>query len=381
MEKNLRLFALGKPLSKAAQIELEANSLLVDDDNIKQQYKEAIGKKSKKAKKVATIEEITAAVKREVRGENCLEGFEQGIGKVSASKLTTYRGCHFAYLLQYRLHLQPHVYFPQVVFGECFHYILEDFNTNRLITLDDLIFGKEVQVEEDGKLKKKKIKGWKGRWYGAANSRNIRFRSEKQLHILYNKGVGMLKDFFEKEQHNPKPAPEFVERKFDVMLDCRPYLNRYYRINGFFDKIDKKNEKVIITDYKTGHVGAVSSDLGLQLTLYWYAYNKWAAQNALYFPKQASPENIELVMYHLPTLEEKHATRDNIALKYLINEIHNADSDIKAKNFTPFIGSHCDTACFWQESCYELLMSNNKDLFNFLISQYTNMISEKSRTQ
>lgn len=171
---------------------------------------------------------------------------------------------------------------------------------------------------------------------------------------------------------------ELVEKKFDVILDCRPYgLNAAYPITGFFDKIDVEKDKIIITDYKTGHVGKVSSDLGLQLTLYWYAYNKCADRNPLQFPKPKSIEDIKLVLYHIPKLEEISSSRCDINMKYLINEIHNADHDIKNRNFTPFVGSHCDTACHWQELCHDLLMRNNKELFNSLISPYTEKISAR----
>jgi hypothetical protein len=259
--------------------------------------------------------------------------------------------------------------------------VLADFNKNNLTTLDELINGKEIRVKEKGKLKKRKIKGWKARWYGAVHSRNIYFRDSEQPHRLYNEGVKMLTNFFEKEKDKPKPHPELVERKFDVTLNCKPYgLDASYRIIGFFDKIEAKDNKVVITDYKTGHVGPVSLDFGLQLTLYWYAYSKCAEQNPLLFPKVKSSNGIGLVLYKVPELSEEHTSRSDVNVKYLINEIHNADSGIKKKNFTPFIGErHCDKICSWHKLCRELFKWNNKELFDLLISPYTEKISKKSQ--
>jgi len=372
MAQRTDLFPKGKIFSKAKRIDLIMNSSIVQlqNEKIKQQYRLALEQQGKKKKKEPpTLDRIVMGIKKELFSEDYFKGYEPGIGRVSASKLNTFKGCRFAYLLQYRLHLQPPIQFPHVVSGECMHSVLEEFNLGNLRTFEEMIHGRPIQVIKDGKLKQEKIKGWRAKWYGSAYSKNILFRKKGDEHFFYNRGVGILKNFYEKEKDTPKTRPDLIERKFSLVLNCKPYVNMSYNTIGFFDRIDIENDKIIITDYKTGDSGPVLTDLGHQLTIYWHAYNKYADLNMPHFPKPKSPKDIELVIYHLPTLEKKSTTRDEIVdMKYLAYEINDADNDIKAKNFKPFVGIHCNKNCWWQELCHEILMPNNKEIFNLLIT-------------
>lgn len=372
------LFPLSKTkITKKEAIERRVKGLLADDKGLKEEYREKLEKKGKtKAKKELSLDEISEKIKKRILDTNFLEGFSsEGIGTVSASKLRTYRGCHFAYLLNYILHLPPTIYLPRMAAGEDIHKILQDFNKGVLQTKDELINGRTIECIENGKKKEKKILGWKARWYGSVFSRNIYFNSEAQQHIIFHSGTQALEKFFEREKDKPKP--QFAEERFEnVALSYEIGGEKVvYKLRGVFDKIDIRDVKIKITDYKTGDASKVFADFDLQFTLYWYAYNKMAEVDPR-FPKPEKPEDLEMVLYHLALyktqeIEEKKTSRSKTDLKYLGNEIYNADTDIRKKNFTPFIGMHCQkNSCLFLDLCHPLLCGNDKSLFNFLVSQY-----------
>ena len=360
-------------ITKKKAREIRLSNLLIQDERFTKSYRDVsiINKK-----RIWSLEEIAKKVRDRILDTNFLEGLSsEGIGVVSASKLRTYRGCHFAYLLSYALHLDPPLELPQMVNGENIHKVIEDFNLDRLRTADELINGRVQEYFENGKRKEKKILGFKARWYGSVNSKNIYFKSENEPHAIFKMGKKLLEAFFEREKNNPKPR--FAERKFDNIILTADFQDKRvaYKVRGIFDKIDIIGKKIKITDYKTGDGSDVFSDFDLQLTLYWYAYNKLSELLPMY-PKPANPEDLELAIYYLPIyspdkIEERKTFRNEIDLKYLVNEIYNADVGIMNKNFSPYIGHHCkDKSCFWQELCYKLLYDDNKSLFNFIVSQY-----------
>ncbi|MBI2047187.1 PD-(D/E)XK nuclease family protein [Candidatus Pacearchaeota archaeon] len=349
------LFPLSKTkITKKEAIEKRVERLLVDDQRLKEDYREKLEKRGKrKVKKELSLDEISEKIKKRILDTNFLEGISsEGIGTVSASKLRTYRGCHFAYLLNYILHLPPPIYLPRMAAGEDIHKILEGFNKGVLQTKDELINGRTIECIENGKKKEKKILGWKARWYGSVFSRNIYFNSEAQQHIIFRSGTQALEKFFEREKDKPKP--QFAEEPFkDVSLSYEIGGEKVvYKLRGFFDKIDIRDSRIKITDYKTGDASKVFADFDLK------------------------PEDLEMALYHLALyktqeIEEKKTSRSKTDLKYLGNEIYNADTDIRKKNFTPFIGMHCQkNSCLFLDLCHPLLCGNDKSLFDFLVSQY-----------
>lgn len=348
----------------------KAAGLLVQDPETQEQFRQNLERK-KKRKEPPTLQEITERIKERILDTRFLEGLSsEGIGIVSSSKLTTYRGCHFAHLMQYILHLDPPIYFPNIVVGEKMHQVFEYFNKG--------IFTTEQEM----------LDSWKARWYSAVHSRNIYFREKKEPYIIFNLGMRTLRKFWEQEKDNPKP--QFVEFPFgkEVILSYKIDGMKFcYRIAGKFDKIEiiekQRRKKVRITDYKTGQVGEMLSDFDLQFTLYGYAYEK-LAEALPCFPQPTEPDDLELIIQSIPVFskepkfEKRKAQRGEADLMYLVSEIHNADVGIRNKNFTPFMGPrHCDKICYMKPTCHELLLADNKALYKFIVSQYFKRIRKE----
>ncbi|MEM3405369.1 MAG: PD-(D/E)XK nuclease family protein [Candidatus Pacearchaeota archaeon] len=356
--------------TKKSREEIEGSLLLYEKEFLEQLKQSALIKKEEREieKKIFSF-------------EKCLE---EGIGTVSASKLNTYKGCKFAFLLKYKLHLKPPTYHWRLMMGKDIHLILRDINLGLLNSKEEIINGREVEIIENGKKKKKKILGWKARWFGSVYSGKCWFPYEDLKYSLYYKGKKMLEDFFEREKMKPKPA--LVEENFNVILSKN--INQkeiYYKFTGIFDKIDFEEDddkrKIIITDYKTGSNRIedrkdVIKELGIQFTIYYFSFLeliKREFQNISPNPKN----NIEMKIYSLENGSEIKVTRNENDLYYLINTVHEADQEIRKGNFVPFIGYHCNrNNCDWAPLCAELLTSERKDFVKKLIDYSIENISE-----
>jgi hypothetical protein len=223
-------------------------------------------------------------------------------------------------------------------------------------------------------MKEEKILGWNAKWWQAVNSRNMLFRKKGDEFFFYKRGIKILEKFYEKEKNTPRTRPDLVERKLNFEQNCRPYSDSVYKAIAIFDRIDMEENKVIITDYKSGDSGKVLTDFGHQLTLYWYAYQKCADLNMPHFIKLQNPEDLKLIIYNLPALKKEDTSRGSVDMKYLAYEINDADRDIKAKYFKPFVGIHCSNNCWWQDLCHDIIFPNNKEMFDLLITPHAERI-------
>jgi|GEM_PF-4078605 len=331
-------------------------------EEIKQQALDNIGKSEKEIKeeKQLSIDNVKQKIMEELEREQ-VELYNTDIA-ISATKLTTYRGCPFAYFLEYKLHL-PKKSPPNVKAGLAFHQVLADFNRGNLNTLEELIEGREII--ENGK--KKKIPGWKGRWYQASYAKDVYFEDEKERHIIFEKGVKLLEKFYERENGKPR-ASQFIEHKFKELVNIN---GKEYLLEGTFDKIDTATRPTKIIDYKTGSfLSKNTKDFGLQLTIYYLCYKKM-----LESCKIVGSAEPEIIVYGFSfsdcEIEEYCTARSNIDVDYLEQQIKLFLEGLKSRNFVPFVPSsrfdHCKK-CNWNHNdfCRNLLYSNNKEIFRIM---------------
>ncbi|MEM2932878.1 MAG: PD-(D/E)XK nuclease family protein [Candidatus Pacearchaeota archaeon] len=287
------------------------------------------------------------------------------ISEISASKLTTYRGCPFAYFLQYVMNLKPRKVPVNIKAGAAMHNVIADFNRGNLSTLEELIDGKEIVKNR----KKSKILGWKARWYRQVHSEDIYFDYKEQPYIIFNNGKKILEKFYEKEKDKPR-TNLLIEYKFDVKINLK---GTTYRFVGVFDKVELNQDKIAIIDYKTGNpVSNITRDLSVQLTIYKLAFNALRDEGIIKVPRSIEPA---VILYFLPLFAsnkdleicEKPTGRDDIDVNYLITLIRDF-----GKSFVPFIASpqfdHCKR-CQWEleNFCHDILFYNKKEIYNKLM--------------
>lgn len=290
----------------------------------------------------------------------------EGIGEISASKLTTYKGCPFAYFLGYVMHLKPLLMPASIKAGLAMHNVIADFNRGNLLTLEDLINGREII--ENGK--KKKILGWKARWYRQVYSKDIYFDNDDQPYIIFNSGNRLLEEFYHEEKNNSNEKL-LVEHRFCLNINLN---NKSYLFTGVFDLIEHDGKKGHIIDYKTGSMlTKITADLSIQFTIYNLAYNELQKQGII--KTQGEPE---IVLYYLPLFSKdsrifkQKTNRDAIDIQYLVETIETVNKKIREKNFIPFIASsqfdHCKK-CSWQlgNFCYDILNHRNKEIYSKLM--------------
>jgi ATP-dependent helicase/DNAse subunit B len=340
-------------------------------EELKQQALDNIGKSEKEIKKEKqlSIENVKQKIIEVLKREQA-ELYDTGI-VISYSKLTTYRGCPFAYFLEYELHL-PKKKPPNVKVGEAFHQVLADFNRGNLNTLEELIEGKEII--ENGK--KKKILGWRGRWSQASHDEDVYFKDERERYIIFNevlrKGEELLKKFYEREKGKPRTSP-FIEYEFTEPVDVN---GNQYLLNGKIDKIDTATTPTKIIEYKTGDfLSKNTKDFGLQLTIYYLFYKKIFYKKMLADHKIIGSAEPDIVVYGFSfskcEIEEYHTARSSTDVDYLEQQIKLFLDGLKSRNFVPFVPSprfdHCKK-CNWNRNdfCRNLLYSNNKEIFRIM---------------
>ena len=328
------------------------NNIHKTEKELKQQQRLSISKVKERIKNWFESEQISF--------------IENPLKEISASKLTTYRGCPFAYFLRYELRLEPEKKPYYLMAGQALHHVLAEFNRGNLNTLEELIDGKEII--ENGK--RKKILGWRAQWYKVANSDSIYFNKEEDKHIIYNNGVKLLKQFYGSEGRKPRQK-NYVEYKFTEKINLN---GREYPFTGIFDYIDVDTNPPTIIDYKTGaELSEVTKDFCLQFTIYHLAYKRLRELNKIIVP--SGDPNI--VVYNLPLfsktpeIKQYQTTRNDVDVEYLIDVIKTVERGIIERNFVPFFGStkfdHCKK-CEWNYGnfCHNLLYSDDKEILGFL---------------
>jgi len=241
-------------------------------------------------------------------------------GVMSASKITTYRGCPLSYYFNYVAHLDvPQA--PAKVLGAEIHIMLRKFyrkNPNKK--------GPYAFASVDNFLG-----AWKHRWFvGVVKNKfgkykEIAWRSKEQQGSLYVAGLKILKSFYEK--NITLPAPIAVEKRFDVQL-------KEHKIRGVYDRIDIRDGQHFITDYKTDRFSPEQNPFVLhrhpQFTIYSFAYEKLNKTRPV------------IAFLHLRSGKAFETRRSEEDYNYLEELLDSTTKAIREDNFTPFYGFHCN---------------------------------------
>ncbi len=271
------------------------------------------------------------------------------VGKLSPSKITNYEGCKMAYFLRYIEHVKVPTNI-RLVFGKSIHYILEQF------------YIKNYKSDESFS------KYWKYNWFSTIAGEFLDEKRKKSLIIKeylvkkdpvngdfilkmgnhvdfgicenvpgvffgYMKlGENILKRFYNKHKHLPPPL--HTELSFGVKKDDDLNINGHL-IRGVFDRIDKIDERMYITDYKTDKSSPENDSFILhrhpQFTIYSYIFRK------IFKRKEKA-----LLYYHLRSGKAYKTHRSEKDYDYIKKLLDDVSEGIFNDRFTPFYGFHCN---------------------------------------
>lgn len=252
---------------------------------------------------------------------------------LSASKITIYKGCPLSY---YFIYVYPKVYkerlqvpqSPNKIFGSAMHEMLYKFYRKP----DNKQFKKSCYTfkSKDSFIGTWKMKWWRGvvkdafgRWG------EIGWHSDKEPGILYGTGVKILSAFYE---HNINlPYPVALEKSFREEF-------RGQKMRGVFDRIEIKDDRHFIIDYKTDMNSPENNPFILhrhpQFTLYSAVYEQMHKEEL----GGKRPVIVELHLRSGRGFETKRSEED---YDYLESLIGSAKKGIGNDEFTPFYGFHC----------------------------------------
>lgn len=178
----------------------------------------------------------------------------------SFTQISVFRKCPLEYKYRYVLKL-PIPGQASLSFGQTVHNTLEKF----------LRFYKQRQEQRDlfgeapstflpdfNLLQKLYRESWIDDWY----------ESKKQMEEYREKGVKILKFYYEDMQKEP-PRPKYLEQRFKLKLG-------QYHVDGKIDRADETPEGLVVIDYKTGTPRGIFKVDREQLLLY-----QWATQEFL----------------------------------------------------------------------------------------------------
>ncbi|MCX8158802.1 MAG: PD-(D/E)XK nuclease family protein [Candidatus Pacearchaeota archaeon] len=289
--------------------------------------------------------------------------------RLSASKITTYKGCPLAYYLKY----VEHVDVPsdvRTVFGKVIHSMLNDFYDKNFKSPDSFAnawkyrWFRECSGET---LSEKRKKIYKIIEYNTGKTpirlgTHIRFCSQSSQEIEplevffgYMKlGENILKRFY--EDFKPRPPPILKESSFELTIKGN---QREHKVIVIFDRIDLKNGLPIIGDYKTDKKSPEDNpeDKAFQLhrhpqfTLYSLAFRQLIKEGRL---KGIIPDSIEkeaeIWYYHLRSGKIFQTFRSEKDFEYVTSLLDDVADGILCQRFTPFYGFHC-SMCPYQIAC------------------------------
>lgn len=275
-------------------------------------------------------------------------------GKLSSSKITTYKGCSLAYYLQYVEHERIPVN-VRLAFGQAIHYMLKLF------------------YKRNFKSPESFAKYWKYYWFSTVSGEFLKGKQKADFSVEefelkngfvlkignhinlgpepvgvffgYKKlGENILEAFYRK--HKDRARPIAVEKPFGIKKGEEITINGH-RIRGVFDRIDRilrdSKECYYITDYKTDKNSPEQDSFTLhrnpQFTIYSYAFRE------LFGVKEEA-----LLYYHLRKmrrLETHRSEKDYDYLKGLLDEVVEG---IAKDKFVPFYGFHCNF-CNYKPTC------------------------------
>lgn len=279
--------------------------------------------------------------------------------KLSASKITTYKGCSFAYYLKYVLHEKVPTN-VRYAFGKGIHYMLEEFYKKNYKSPDSFagywnhywgILG------SGGNLKGKQKLELKVNEYPLKNGNVLKLGT----HIEYGEdpvgvffgcmklGQKILKQFYqrhipEKDTKNKERNPPIeIEKGFGVKK-IEPFKINGVNMIGYIDRIDKDSKgRHFIADYKTDKKTPGKDAFILhrhpQFTLYSYVFRE------LFKEKEEA-----ILYYHLRSGEVFKTHRNEKDYDYLKRLIDDVTDGITCDRFTPFYGFHC-SFCDYKVAC------------------------------
>jgi len=282
-------------------------------------------KNEKKERKKADREKLAEERKRQLelfpeQRESSL--WKKSIEQLSASKLSTYRGCPIAYYFNYIMHFKvPQS--PSKIFGKEVHHMIEMFH--------------KVNFKSSESF----IKFWMHRWWGVVKGEygdtDIKFRDKEQPGILCGLGVNILRPFYEHNKNLPKP--ELFEEdfsKYNISFNG-------IKLTGKWDRVDRIGGKVIITDYKTDFFSPAQNTFLLhrhpQFTFYALAWNL------------KYNEIPHLALHHLRTGQVFKTRRTEDDFEYLKDVISKTKERVLEGDYTPFYGFHCKNCDFMNSAC------------------------------
>lgn len=254
---------------------------------------------------------------------------------MSYSKINTYKGCPFAYFLNYGLGVVvPDS--PALAFGGTLHIMAKKF------------------WETNYKSDKTFANAFRGMWIQRAfnklkGHRPIAFRYKEEPWVWLKQGEKIVKLFYEQniehKQNGEKPL--FLEEKFDL-----PFRN--FIVTGKIDRIDNFNGKRKIYDYKSDRIIPVDKREAN------FVYN---SQFVIYelMHKKAFNEEAEVYVWYLRNGKKFHIDikpEDEDYLEELLTEV---TSHIKKDEFPMFKGFHCKSACqYFKTVCKYIDNPNNR---------------------
>jgi len=288
--------------------------------------------------------------------------------RLSASKITTYKGCPLAYFLKYVEHVNV-AEDVRAVFGKVIHSMLDKFYELNFKSADSF------------------AGAWRFNWFRACSGETLTGKRKEIFkineyplsngtirlgtHVKFCKpnsdadpvgiffgymklGENILKGFY--EQFKDRPPPILREAAFEVNIKGN---HRNHNVIVIYDRIDLKNGLPIIGDYKTDKTSPEESpeEKAFQLhrhpqfTLYSLAFRQLIKEGRL---KGIIPEGIEkeagIWYYHLRSGKIFQTMRSEKDYEYILNLLEDVTEGILSQKFTPFYGFHC-SMCDYQAPC------------------------------
>ena len=296
------------------------------------------------------------------------------VGKLSASKITTYKGCSFAYFLNYVQHERVPSNF-RLVADKGIHYMLDKFYKVNYKSPESFgrfwnwywfreVAGEGIKGKAREKLEIEEVKYMgKNKETGKREEKIIRIGNhinfgmgdpemKKGIVFGYMKmGNSMLQDFHRRMRK--KTVIDGIEKEITITPLCHEQgfgVKKAdnieiagHSVRGVFDRIDEKNGKYWIADYKTDKHSPQENSFVLHRNIQFTLYSN-------VFRQIYGKEEDAILYYHLrsDTLLKTHRSeKDYDYLKHILDEV--ADG-ITQNKFTPFYGFHCNfcdlkTAC------------------------------------
>lgn len=296
--------------------------------------------------------------------------------RLSASKITTYKGCPFAYFLKYMAHEQAEED-VRLAFGKVVHSMLNKFYKNNFKSAEsfakafkfhwfrycsgETLQGKKKElfpVEEYQTTSGKPVKlGTNIRFYKSSPSEPKEERQKKNLGIFFGYmkiGEGIMKRFY--EEYINRPDPVLREAKFELEIEGHPDKDchrRRHRVMVIFDRVDEINSHVFISDYKTDTGDPKSKAFSIhrhpQFTLYSMTLRQLIAEKRVSFSCKAKQESA-IIYHHLRSGEKLETHRSERDFDYVRHLMDDVTEGIFCNRFTPFYGFHCGL-CDYQVAC------------------------------